>query len=158
MRHLGINVLLYPSRYIIIFFILIYTLSGCATRRRCAEKFPGVAKTDSIHVEKLDTVKIEIPGDSLIIETVVPCDNFELLTENGKLKQQLKVVNGKLMQMINIKPDTVEVYKTNTITRTNILKVPERIKWTPKFWLITGSIGIGFIVGLIVWVILKLKP
>lgn len=129
----------------LIILSLIVLFSGCVTQKRCNLKFPQVASYDSIYIQQLDTVKIILPGDSLIVETKVPCDNFELITENGKLTSALKVVNGILSQRINIKPDTVTKFVTNTITKTSIVKVPEKIKFVPKFWKAMGWTGIASI-------------
>ena len=132
-------------------------LMSCTTLKRCNLKFPQVASHDSIYIETLDTVKIILPGDSVKIVTKVPCDNFELITENGKLTQSLKVVNGILSSWIKIKPDTIIQFKTNTITKTEIVKVPEKIKFIPKFWKFTGWTGIGFIIAFLVWLFMKLR-
>ena len=132
-------------------------LMSCTTLKRCNLKFPQVASHDSIYIEKLDTVKIVLPGDSVKIVTKVPCDNFELIQENGKLTQSLKVVNGILSSWIKVKPDTVTRFVTNTITKTEVVKVPEKIKFIPKFWKITGWIGMGSILLLIAFLLLKFK-
>jgi hypothetical protein len=102
-------------------------------------------------------VKLIIPGDSVKIITKVPCDNFELIQENGRLTQSLKVVNGILSQRINIKPDTLYHYVTNTEIRTNVIKVPEKVKYVPRFWKITGWIGMGSILALIAFLFVKFK-
>ncbi len=117
-------------------------LSSCKGVEWCNEHYPQVASIDSIYIQELDTVKIAIPGDSVITTIKVPCDNFELIQENGKLLQSLKVVNGILKQRLIIKPDTVTKFVTNTITKTNIVKVPEKIKYVPKFWKVAGWTGI----------------
>lgn len=125
---------------ILISFVVIF--SGCTTARRCALKFPNTASYDSIYIQKLDTIKLVIPGDSVKIVTKVPCDDFELITENGKLTSALRVVNGILSQRINIKPDTIYKYKTNTVTVTREVKVPEKVKYVPKFTLFMSRLGI----------------
>src|SRR3990172_3383291 len=120
---------------LILFAVLIF--SSCTTQRRCFLKFPCSSGKDSIYIERLDTFKIVIPGDSIRIVTKVPCDNFELIQQNGRLTQSLKVVNGILQQRLDIRPDTIYRFSTNTITK--IKEVPKtiEIKYIPKFWKIT---------------------
>jgi hypothetical protein len=142
-------------KLIYIFIILLST--SCVTQKRCAEKFPDVASHDSIYIEKLDTVKIILPGDSVKIETKVPCNDFELMTENGKLRQEIKVINGKLSQIIRVKPDTIYHHTTSTITKIQTVKVPEKVKFVPRIVKIFAGIGLAFTVGLIVYLYLKLK-
>jgi hypothetical protein len=137
--------------------VIFLIVSSCTTLKRCNLKFPQVASYDSIYIEKIDTFKIVLPGDSVKIVTKVPCDNFELIQQNGRLTQSLKVVNGILSSYIKIKPDTIYRFKTNTVTITREVKVPEKIKFIPKFWKFTGWTGIGFIIALLVWLGLKLK-
>ena len=142
---------------LILIGVIVLLLMSCTTLKRCNLKFPQVASHDSIYIERLDTVKIILPGDSVKIVTKVPCDNFELITENGKLTQSLKVVNGILSSWIKVKPDTVTRFVTNTITKTEVVKVPEKIKFIPKFWKITGWLGISAILLLLVYLFFKFK-
>ena len=144
------------TSYIILIAIIIF-LSSCTTLKKCNERFPQVASRDSIYIETLDTVKIILPGDSVKIVTKVPCDNFELIQENGKLTQSLKVVNGILSSWIKVKPDTVTIFKTNTITKTNVVKVPEKVKFIPKFVKVMAWIGGILSLLLIVWTYLRFK-
>ena len=131
--------------------------SSCATSRKCNLKFPCSSSKDSIYIKKLDTFKIVLPGDSVKIVTKVPCDNFELIQQNGRLTQSLKVVNGILSSYINVRPDTIYRFSTNTVTK--IKEVPKTVgvKFIPKFWRFTGIVGICFIVLLIAYILYNLK-
>lgn len=140
-----------------IILIALVVFSSCVTQKKCNQKFPQVARYDSIFIRDLDTIKIVLPGDSIKIETKVPCDDFELTTENGRLKQTIKVINGKLQQILNIKPDTVYRYTTNTITKTNIVKVPEKIKYVPKFVKIMAWLGGISILITVAYLALKIR-
>jgi intein/homing endonuclease len=120
-------------------------------------KFPSTAQYDSIYIQQVDTLSIAIPGDTVKVISKVPCDDFELITENGRLLQELKVVNGILQSKITIKPDTIFRFVTNTITKVKEIKVPERIKYVPKFYKIMSLIGGGMILSLLVWVWFKIK-
>lgn len=142
----------------LIWTLFVLTLFGsCVTQKKCALKFPQVARYDSIYIQKLDTFKIVLRGDSVKIITKVPCDNFELITENGKLTSALKVVNGILSQRINIKPDTIFRYTTKTETKTQVVKIPEIQYQTKKFIKVLAWIGGGCILAFLILAGLKLK-
>lgn len=137
--------------------ILIVLFSGCVTQKRCSERFPCVSGKDSIYIERLDTVEIILPGDSVIIETVVPCDDFELKIENGKLLASLKVVNGILQAKMNERPDTVFRFTTNTVTITKEIPTQVQVKYVPKFVKIMAFVGGVCLLLILGWLALKLK-
>lgn len=137
--------------------ILIVLFSGCVTQKRCSERFPCISGKDSIYIQKLDTVRIEIPGDSLVIETKAPCDDFELKVENSKLLASLKSVNGILYAKLNEKPDTVFRFTTNTVTVTKEVTKPVEVRFIPKWVKILAYIGAGALILGILFVFLKIK-
>jgi hypothetical protein len=142
----------------LIFWILfVLFFSSCATQERCALKFPSVASHDSVYIQKLVKDTITLKGDSIKIVTQVPCDNFEIKSENSKLKFTISVLNGRLSAVSNLKPDTVEIYKINTVTKIKEVKVPEKIKFIPKFWRFTGITGICSLVLILAFVLWKLR-
>ena len=129
----------------------------CTTEKRCRIKYPCISGRDSIYIEKLDTVQVILPGDSIIIHTEVPCNDFELKTENAKLLASLKVVNGILELKMKEKPDTMRHYVTNTITKTIEVTKPVEVKYIPKFNKIMTWIGIGAILLILAYVGFKVK-
>jgi hypothetical protein len=137
--------------------ILIVLFSGCVTQKRCSERFPCVSGKDSIYIERLDTVEIILPGDSVIIETVVPCDDFELKIENGKLLASLKVVNGILQAKMNERPDTVFRFTTNTVTITKEIPTQVQVKYVPKFVKIMAFVGGVCVLLILFWLLMKFK-
>ena len=138
-------------------FFVLTIFSSCVTQRKCTERFPCISGKDSIYIEKLDTVEIVLPGDSVIIETAVPCDDFELKIENGKLLASLKVVNGILQAKMNEKPDTVFRFTTNTITITKEIPTQVQVKYIPKFVKIMAFVGGVCVLLILGWLALKLK-
>jgi len=142
---------------IILLNLISLLTTNCASLKNCQRLFPQVASYDSVYIQRLDTVKIVLPGDSVKIQVAVPCNNFELITENGKLTSALKVVNGILSQRINIKPDTIYRYTTNTVTKIKEIKVPQKVKFVPKFIKVMAWIGGGFILLFVLWLLRKLK-
>ena len=143
---------------IILWTLFILTiLSSCVTQRKCTERFPCISGKDSIYIEHLDTVKIILPGDSVIIETVVPCNDFELKIENGKLLASLKVVNGILQAKMNERPDTVFKFTTNTVTITKEVTKPVEVRYIPKFVKIMAFVGGISVLLILGWLALKLK-
>jgi hypothetical protein len=142
----------------LIFWILfVLFFSSCATQERCALKFPSVASHDSVYIQKLVKDTITLKGDSIKITTVVPCQDFEIKSENSKLKFTISVLNGRLSAVSNMKPDTVEIYKINTVTKIKEVTKPVEVKYTPKFWKITGWIGIASILLLLAVLFVKFK-
>jgi len=87
----------------------------------------------------------------------VPCDDFELKIENGKLLASLKVVNGILQAKMNEKPDTVFRFTTNTITITKEIPTQVQVKYTPKFVKIMAFVGGVCVLLILGWLALKLK-
>lgn len=133
------------KKLLILFLIGAIGAISCATEKRCGIKYPCVTGKDSVYIETVDTVKIPIPGDTIKIETKIPCEDFTLITEDGKVLQELNVTDGTLKQKIIIKTDTVYSFKTNTITETKYIPKPVEVKYVPKFTLITSRIGIVII-------------
>jgi len=139
--------------------LIILLLSGCATQKKCNEKFPVTASKDSIYIETVKEVPYYLPGDSVIIEVpVYDCADQDLiLTENGKLKQIISILNGKLTSNTQIKPDTVIIPIKEISTVVKEVKVPTPVKYTPKWIKIFACIG-GVLAGLgLVIGVLKLK-
>ena len=139
--------------------ILLTLLSSCKGAEWCAENYPQVARVDSVYIETLKEVKIVTPGDTVNVEVpVIDCPDQELyLMENSKLKQQVSILNGKLISNTQIKPDTVTKYVTDTVIQYKEVKIPQVIKETPRFWKITGWIGIAFVLVLIALFALKMR-
>lgn len=136
-------------------FVLFF--SSCTTAKRCALKFPSVASVDSVYIQRLVKDTITLKGDSIKIVTQVPCQDFEIKSENSKLKFTISVLNGRLSAISNLKPDTFTVYKINTVTKIKEVKIPEKIKFIPKFWKVTGWIGMGSILVLLAFLYVKFK-
>ena len=139
--------------------IVLTILSSCATQKRCNRLHPQVARVDSVYIETLKEVKIVTPGDTVNVEVpVIDCPDQELyLIENSKLKQQVRILNGKLISNTQIKPDTVTKYVTDTVIQYKEVKIPQVIKETPRFWKITGFVGIGAIIIMIALIALKMR-
>lgn len=143
----------------IILLLTILIFSGCATSRRCALKFPcPVASKDSVYIEKIKKIPIQMPGDTVNIEVPINCPDQDILSsENSKLKQQLSIVKGKIQVRTIIKPDTILVPVTNYITKTKEVRVTAPVKFIPKFWKIVGWTGIIFVILLVIMIILRIK-
>lgn len=141
--------------FLTVFIMMIF--SGCVTQKKCAERFPCVASRDSIYIETLEPFPFELDTDTMFIETKVPCNDFELKNENKRLLNELKVVNGILKQRITLKKDTIVIFRTKTIEKIKEVTKPVEVLYVPIFWRITGWIGISFIVGIMVYLALKIK-
>lgn len=133
-------------------------LASCATAKRCSIKFPSVASRDSIRIETVKEVPYYLPGDTINVSVPINCPDQDLVfVENSKLRQDIRILKGKLVSNTTIKPDTIKIPVIETETVVKEVKVPEVIKVIPKFYKYCtfGSIGIVLIV--IVYFFLKWK-
>lgn len=137
--------------------IALLILSSCTTAKRCAKRFPQVASVDSVYVETLKEVPIYLPGDSIEIEIPIDCPDQDVTVETGRLKQQITILNKMLKSKTTIKPDTVKVYVTETEVQYKEVKIPQVIKETPRFWKITGWIGIASVLTAGLLFVLKIR-
>jgi len=145
-----------------ILFLAVFSLflTSCATQRRCSIKFPVQSSRDSIYVEKLKEVPIYLKGDTVKIDVPVNCPDQDIVSiENGKLKQQIQILNGKLVSNTQIKPDTIKIPVVETNTVVKEVKVPEPVKVVPKFYKYCtfGFIGIILIAGIYFFLKWKVK-
>lgn len=72
------------------------------------------------YITRVDTVSLRIQGDTVMIEVEVPIERKEYKTENYRA-----VIEGFRPSLVEM-----EVYRqTHYITRTEIIKVPEKSRW-----------------------------
>ena len=137
--------------------LIILLLSGCVTQKKCSEKFPITASKDSVYIETVKEVPYYLPSDSVIIEVpVYDCaDQDIIISETGRLKQIISILNGKLTSNTQIKPDTVIINTTNTKIVTKEIKVPEPVKYVPKWIKIFAWIGAVGIILFGIWIVIK---
>lgn len=120
---------------ILILSLFLALLSGCVTQRKCNLKFPPSVQRDSIYVETVKEIPVLIPGDTINLEIPINCPDQDIVfVENFKLRQQIRILNGKLVSNTLIKPDTVFVHTKETITKTKEVKVLQPVKFIPKFF------------------------
>ena len=133
-------------------------LSNCATESRCAKKFPQVASYDSVYIEKVKEVPVYVPGDTINIEIPADCADQELIVlENETLKYELYIEKGKIKTKYVVKADTVKVYVPEIHEKIKEVKVPEKIKYVPKFTKIMSKTGIILTLLLIVYIGFKMR-
>lgn len=120
----------------IFILIIIVLLSSCVTQKKCLQKFPPTETRDSSYVEKITMKPVAMPGFSHNLQVpVINCpDQLLADVENSKLKQQIQILNGKLISNTIIKPDTVFVPQVETHTIINEVKVPQPVKIIPPFY------------------------
>ena len=112
------------NKLILIAFLAV--LSGCATQKRCSYKFPTENTRDSVYIESVKEIPIYLPGDSILVDVPINCPDQDIVNvETSKLKQIIKILNGKLISNTNLKPDTVYVPVIETKTVIKEVKVPE---------------------------------
>jgi hypothetical protein len=117
--------------FILVAFLCV--LSACVTQRKCTLKFPPSVKRDSIYVETVKEIPVLIPGDTVNVEVPINCPDQDLVNiETSSLKQQIKILKGKLVSNTLIKPDTVFVPVIETKTVVKEITVPEPVKFIPQ--------------------------
>jgi len=131
-------------KYLIILAIVV--LSSCVTAKKCNIKFPPSITRDSIYVETVKKVPVYIKGDSILVEVPIDCPDQEvIISETGKLKQIISILNGKLSAKTNLKPDTIFVDRIDTRIEIKRIEVPTPVKFTPKWIIVLSWIGVAFI-------------
>lgn len=143
---------------ILILTVLIF--GSCATQKRCTDKFPCTqeSKRDSIYIEKIVKVPVPVKGDSILIEVPIDCPDQEvIISETGKLKQIISILNGKLKSQTNIKADTVYIPVKEITTVVKEVKVPTPVKFIPKFYKILLFFNIALVVLIGLYLYLRRK-
>ena len=137
----------------------LFLLTSCS-QRWCSTRYPPQTSKDSIYIETIKEIPVILPGDTVNIEVPVNCPDQDLVNiETSKLKQEIKILNGKLISNTKIKPDTVFVHTKETKTVTKEVKVSVPEKYVPKIVRVFAWTGGAFIVLLIAWLVLKfVKP
>jgi|SRR3972149_6114276 len=140
---------------VVIFSILL--LSSCVTQKKCLQKFPPTVTRDSIYVETIKDVPVYLSGDTVKIETPINCPDQDLVKyENTRLKQQISILNGKLVSNTQIKPDTIIVKVPEVKITVKEVKVPQPIKFIPKLYSIALWLWAGVFLAIIGYVSLRL--
>jgi len=143
-------------KYILV--LLIVAASGCVTQKRCDMKYPTQNSRDSIYIEKFTEVPIFIDGDSIVVNVPIDCPDQDVaLIENGKLKQVITILKGRLFSSTQIKPDTVFINVKQAETVVKEVKVPEPVKYVPSFYRILLLVNIGIVVLMLGYLYMKLK-
>ena len=140
---------------ILILTLFLVVLSSCVTQKRCNIKYPPSTLRDSIRIESIKEIPIYLPGDSIKVNIPVNCPDQNVATiETDRLKQEIKILNGRLVSNTHIKKDTVFVPVKEVETRVNTVIVTKPVEFIPKnikklAW--TGAISLFLIVAFLVW-------
>lgn len=162
-------------RHLLLFFLLIFLLGGCASSRRLSE---NVHQQDSVQIKVEtrieyvpDTVYIEIPAQTAERETADSTSHLEndYATSDARINP-----DGTLFHNLKTKPQKKPVefekpverkdsiiYKTKTVTEVKTVKVPRLLNWWEKtqiygFWFIVFIAVIVYrkkILSLLKWLI-----
>jgi len=144
------------TKILLLAIISVFTVS--CSQRWCNAKYPQIASQDSLYIETIKEVPVYLPGDSILVDVPVDCPDQDLVNiETGKLKQQIRILNGRLIASTNIKPDTVYIHSKETITKTNVVKVPEKIKFIPKFFKFCTWGFVFIVLSVIVYFVIKYR-
>jgi len=139
-------------------FLIVTLLSSSCSQRWCNVRYPPIASKDSIYVETIKKIPVLIPGDTIRVNApVINCPDQDIVSvENSKLKQQIKILNGKLFSSTLIKPDTIKVFVPQIKIRVKEIKVPEPIKYVPKIIKLFAWIGATCLLLILGYIALKI--
>jgi hypothetical protein len=131
--------------------ICIVILAGCATQKRCLEKFPPQMVHDTVTTKSIiykdTTVYVEIPGETVIKEVPIllpmPMPEIEPVRAEVELAQaEAKLLKNKL-RLTLIQKDSILEFKLDSAIRVNadtirikdlkIIEKPVDPKWYPFF-------------------------
>ena len=119
----------------ILLLLILIASAGCVTQKRCLSRFPPDVSKDSIYIETIKETPVYLPGDTLKVDVPIDCPDQDIVSvENSKLKQLIRILNGRLVSNTEIKGDTVYIHTKETKTITKEVKVPQPIKVIPKFY------------------------
>ncbi len=143
---------------ILLFFLFLAILTTSCSKRWCSSHYPPIASKDSIYVETIKEIPVLIPGDTIRVNTpVINCPDQDIVSmENSKLKQQIKILNGKLISSTLIKPDTIKVFVPKIEIRVKEIKVLEPIKFVPKIVSLFAWIGGSCVLLILGYIALKI--
>ena len=145
-------------KQLIIVTAITVMVSSCATQKQCLRKYPPKTSIDSVYIEKVQEVKVPVKGDSILVEVPINCPDQDVtISENGKLKQTIKILNGKLISQTNIKPDTIRIPVIHTKLEIKRIEVPKPERYIPKFYKVMTWVGIFFVLGFLIYLYLKIK-
>ena len=146
-------------RKVKIFLLAILSVSAVSCSQRwCNTKYPQIASQDSLYIETVKEIPIYLPGDSILVNVPVDCPDQNLVNvETGKLKQQISILKGRLISNTNIKPDTVFVPVTEIKTVIKEVKVPEEVRFVPKFFKFCTWGFVFIIFAIIIYLVIKYK-
>jgi hypothetical protein len=162
--------------------LIMLVLGSCVTQKKCNSKFPPSTNT-SVHdsiiirdsiVYKDRLVPVYIKGDTVWQDKPIPgipekINTTPMFLENTYAKASAWIENSRL-KMELIQKDQVITFKLDSADKIakhweyrwrnekQIITLPP-VKYTPKFWLITGCLFIGLVLAVIGYFVLKIiKP
>ena len=138
--------------------LLPFLTLSCITQKKCLSRYPP--QSDSVYIEKLKEVPVYIDGDTIVVKVPVNCPDQDVaIFENVKLRQIIRILNGKLSSVTEIKPDTVKVYVPYIKEKVKEVIVTEPERYTPKLILYSACILWGVILAVILYLAWKIfKP
>ena len=149
--------------------IAIILLSGCATQRRCAKKFPPSESvkvvTEKVTKYRDTTIYVYLPADTIYSEKIIYETPDGWQTEKSTLDMNYsystaQVVNGTLKHYLYQKETEIERVIKNAVREQSTHTVEDRVeihreKYIPSayrysFWLVLGLVVLG-LVRLVSW-------
>jgi hypothetical protein len=157
--------------------LIVLAISSCVTQKKCNQKFPPNVVTfykDSIVIKdsliyKDRIVPYKIPGDTVWQEKPIPvpvelkvdpvyADNTyasaKAWIENARLKLQLTQKDQVIMFKLDSADRVAKHWESRWQNERQTITLPP-VKYTPKFWIITGCLFMGSLLAVIAYIILK---
>ena len=151
----------------VICLLTLTMIVGCNPCKRLTRLCPPVIHDSISYIKtiKLDTIKIQVPGDTTYIEVpVASLEDLNILEDNVNQRVELKVKDGILKLKTICKEDSLQVVITELETKlsekkTEFIKVPEPYpeKYIPKIYKWALVICILGLVIFILWIVMRMK-
>ena len=156
---------------LLIYLSVLMLITSCSPLKRIerlSTKHPELMPKEKIirdstyiYKDSIRIVKVPIKGDTIKVDVIVDCPDQDVVTiENSKLKQQIRILNGRLISMTEVKPDTASIPVKDT--ETTIISDKDKdttkpVKFIPKFYKITFWGFWGFVLLLLLYLYRKIR-
>ena len=157
----------------IILFLICFFLASCVTQKKCTRKFPPVTEIiikDSIRevtIYRDTTIYINLPADTVYKKDTIIIKNgyfyiAPMYAETNLATAKAWISHNKLSLMLADKDTTLEVRLENALKTSQIWefkykneKQTVQVKYVPKFWKVTGWIGIISVILIIMYIVTR---
>lgn len=115
--------------------IILIGLTSC-TKRFCTTHYPCDVKDSVSYIERLDTIIIPMPADTVYLETPIDCPDQQVIYREGKHETRV-VIKDKILKVYGITAeDSLRVLTTykRSAEYQELTKVKEVVRYKAPHW------------------------